>query len=66
MSALPAGPDCRACRHFAITHVPATPYACRAMGFRSRRLPALEVLRVDGHFCRSFAPRPDQQPPGKG
>ena len=65
MSTPPAGPDCRACRHFAITHVPATPYACRAMGFRSRMLPALEVLRVDGRPCRSFVakpPAPGRQP----
>lgn len=63
MSALPSaaapetpqrGPNCWQCRHFAVSHIPATPYACRAMGFHSRALPALEVLRADGHFCRAF------------
>jgi hypothetical protein len=63
MSALPSantpdtpqrGPNCWQCRHFAVSHMPATPYACRAMGFHSKTLPALEVLRADGHFCRAF------------
>jgi hypothetical protein len=48
------GPNCWQCRHFAITHIPSSPYACRAMGFQSRLLPALEVLRVDGQFCQLF------------
>lgn len=50
-------PNCWQCRHFAITHMPLAPYACRMMGFQSRRLPALEVLSVDGHVCRSFQPK---------
>jgi hypothetical protein len=48
------GPNCWQCRFFGVSHIPATPYACRAMGFQSRTLPALEVLRVDGQFCRAF------------
>ena len=48
------GPNCWQCRHFAITHIPSSPYACRAMGFQSRLLPALDVLRVDGQFCQLF------------
>lgn len=48
------GPNCWQCRFFGVSHVPATPYACRAMGFQSKMLPALEVLRVDGQFCRAF------------
>ena len=48
------GPNCWQCQHFAVSHVPSTPYACRAMGFRSRVLPSLEVLRVDGQFCKLF------------
>jgi len=48
------GPNCWQCQHFAITHIPASPYACRAMGFQSRLLPALDVLRVDGQFCQLF------------
>ena len=33
------------------------PYGCRAMGFKSRRLPALEVLDIDGSPCVSFNDR---------
>jgi hypothetical protein len=25
------------------------------MGFQSKNLPSLDVLRVDGQFCRAFA-----------
>jgi hypothetical protein len=28
---------------------------CRLMGFKSRALPAIEVLRVDGVACQGFA-----------
>lgn len=48
------GPDCWQCKFFGITHIPATPYSCQLMGFRSRTLPALQVLQVDGHFCLGF------------
>jgi len=51
------GPNCWNCRFFAISHVPAAPYACRAMGFQSRLLPSLEVLRIDGRFCQVFQPK---------
>lgn len=50
----PRGPNCWQCRYFGVSHIPATPYTCRAMGFQSKMLPALEVLRVDGQFCRAF------------
>jgi hypothetical protein len=51
---LERGPNCWRCRFFGVSHLPATPYACRAMGFQSKTLPCLEVLRADGHFCRAF------------
>lgn len=51
-------PNCWRCAHFTITHLPATPYGCRSMGFRSRVLPHLEVLRVDGLPCQSFRAKP--------
>jgi len=53
-SSAPRGPNCWQCRFFAVSHVPSAPYACKAMGFQSKVLPALEVLRADGQFCRSF------------
>lgn len=48
------GPNCWQCRFFGVSHIPATPYACRAMGFHSKMLPSIEVLRADGHFCRAY------------
>ena len=48
------GPNCWNCRFFGVSHIPSSPYVCRAMGFRTKMLPSLEVLRVDGQFCRSF------------
>jgi hypothetical protein len=54
------GPNCWQCRFFGVSHVPATPYACRAMGFQSKNLPSLEVLRVDGQFCRAFEAKASQ------
>lgn len=48
------GPNCFQCRHFAVSWDPALPYSCRLMGFKSRALPAIEVLRADGVFCRGF------------
>ena len=52
------GPNCWQCRHFAVSHVPSSPYACRLMGFQSRVLPSIEVLRTDGQFCRGFVGKP--------
>jgi hypothetical protein len=42
---------------FYISHNPASPYACRLLGFQSRALPAIEVLRADGQFCQGFVPK---------
>jgi hypothetical protein len=30
------------------------------MGFRSRVIPSLEVLRMDGRFCGAFSPKPSR------
>lgn len=51
-------PNCWRCRYFRITHLPATPYACGFMGFQSRILPCIEVLRADGLPCQGFAAKP--------
>jgi hypothetical protein len=34
------------------------PYGCKLMGFRSKVIPSLEVLRTDGRFCGGFSPKP--------
>ncbi len=48
------GPNCWGCRHFQITWDTRMPYGCRLMGFKTKVLPSIEVLRADGHFCLGF------------
>ena len=50
---------CYRCRHFGVSYQPAMPYLCRIMGFKSKRLPILEVQSVDGRGCLSFAAKPE-------
>lgn len=52
-----SAPNCWKCRHFATSWDPKQPYACRAMGFKSRMLPCLEVVHADGEPCLSFEPK---------
>jgi len=42
----------------AITWDVRMPYGCKLMGFRSKVVPSLEVLRTDGRFCGGFSPKP--------
>ncbi|MGY8894496.1 MAG: hypothetical protein ACKVJD_10070 [Burkholderiales bacterium] len=55
------GPNCWQCQHFGISYDPKLPYLCRLMGFKTRMLPAIEVLRADGQYCQGFTPKPDPQ-----
>ena len=57
-SPLPKGPNCWECRYLAITWDVRKPYACNFMGFKSRAIPSLEVLRNDGRFCGAFSAKP--------
>ena len=52
------GPNCWGCRYFSISWDPNRPYACDLMGFKSKMLPSIEVLRADGHFCIGFEAKP--------
>ena len=56
-SPLPKGPNCWECRYMAITWDVRLPYGCKLMGFRSKVVPSLEVLRTDGRFCGGFSPK---------
>lgn len=56
-------PDCFKCRHLVITWQPNYPYACRAMGFKSGRMPWQEVVRASGMPCFMFTPKPAKSPP---
>ncbi len=51
-------PNCWQCRHFSVSWDPHFPYLCRLMGFKSRIVPSIEVLRADGQRCRGFLPKP--------
>lgn len=51
-------PNCWQCRHFAVSWDPSLPYLCRLMGFKSRVVPSIEVMRADGQRCRGFIPKP--------
>ena len=52
------GPNCWDCRHLMITWDVRTPYGCKFMGFKSKVIPSLEVLRTDGRFCGAFSAKP--------
>jgi hypothetical protein len=55
------GPNCWECRYMAITWDVRMPYGCKLMGFRSKVIPSVEVLRTDGRFCGGFSPKPAKQ-----
>lgn len=42
------------CAHHVITHDAKFPYACKALGFKSRHLPLREVLRASGAACLAY------------
>ena len=52
------GPNCWDCRHLSITWDVRMPYGCKLMGFRSKVIPSMEVLRTDGRFCGGFSSKP--------
>jgi hypothetical protein len=62
----PERPNCMACLHFYITHEPAFPYGCRALGFKSTQYPAITVFMSSGMHCQLFARKPsDPMPKGE-
>ena len=42
---------CHSCNHFFITHEKEFPYGCRAIDFKSVRLPSIDVEEADGQRC---------------
>ncbi|GHT94379.1 hypothetical protein AGMMS49545_15580 [Betaproteobacteria bacterium] len=51
-------PNCRECQHYYITHDVRFPYGCRVMNFKSRHLPAQDVLAASGAHCLRFWKKP--------
>ncbi|MDA9900989.1 hypothetical protein N9D99_00595 [Gammaproteobacteria bacterium] len=43
--------SCSSCKNFYITWEKEFPYGCRAMDFKSIRLPSLDVVEADGQEC---------------
>ena len=52
---------CNQCLHYYITHEAVFRYGCRALDFRSRRLPMRDVTEASGQECLYF----QVKPPGK-
>jgi hypothetical protein len=50
-SKVSAEKSCHSCKNFYITWEKEFPYGCRAMDFKSARLPSLEVEEADGQEC---------------
>ena len=46
--------DCNSCTHYYITHDASFRYGCRALDFKSKRLPILEVVEASGLECQYF------------
>jgi len=43
--------DCFSCRHFYITWDRRFPYGCKALGFKSRSMPSMEVYNASSQEC---------------
>ena len=50
--------NCWQCRHFATSWVPAMPYSCKLLGFKSKMLPCIQVKQADGRACQGFDAKP--------
>jgi hypothetical protein len=46
--------SCHSCKNFYITWEKEFPYGCRAMDFKSIRLPSREVSDADGQECLAY------------
>jgi hypothetical protein len=49
---------CNDCAHFYITYEANFRYGCRALDFKSQRLPMLDVLEASGQPCQFFQNKP--------
>jgi len=45
--------SCQGCIYFFVTYEPRFLYGCRAMGFKSRRYPFVDVLEATGKDCQT-------------
>jgi len=52
--------DCRKCSYYYITWDENFPYGCKAMKFKSKYVPDMEVRLTSGKDCLSFAARDEK------
>lgn len=50
-------PICKNCKHFYITWDPKFPYGCKALQFKSKVLPSIEVRKHSGFECLKYDPK---------
>lgn len=53
--------NCYKCKHLKITWQPSFPYACAALGFKSKRIPSFEVFKNSGIHCQLFAAKTEKE-----
>jgi hypothetical protein len=53
--------NCHSCKNFYITWEKDFPYGCRAMDFKSSRLPSLEVEEADRQECLAHELKPSSE-----
>ncbi|HQK99559.1 MAG TPA: hypothetical protein PK090_02240 [Smithellaceae bacterium] len=46
--------NCFFCEHFYITYEAKFPYGCKAMGFKSMRMPSVDVYGSSGEDCKLY------------
>ncbi len=57
---------CRGCENYYITHDPNAPYGCRALGFKSRKNPAVIVMESSAMVCQLYTAKVKKTPDGDG
>ncbi|MDR2460774.1 MAG: uracil-DNA glycosylase [Deltaproteobacteria bacterium] len=50
-------PSCYVCSYYYVTWTSSHPHGCKALGFKSKYLPCLEVSRASGKPCQYFEPK---------
>ncbi len=53
--------NCFACEHFYITYEQRYPYGCRSIGFKSARMPSVDVYINSDMECGLFAQKERKQ-----
>jgi hypothetical protein len=56
--------SCRKCRHYYVTWDKSFPHGCKAMGFKSKRPPALTVRNASGEDCLLYVKKVTGAGPG--